>query len=370
MMAMWFAQQNRGRIPSVWNKSSGRFAIHKRTSRRRHSFNTRNQKPGQTVESYLSSLRNKRRTCDFGALQDDLIRDRLVCGISSDSVRKILLWECELTLAKAIKICQINKLNEQHTRTLAAAPRTSTMSVDAVHRDKRGYRPGHKQQKDQGVAGNIINCRNCGHEHPAKKELCLAYGKQCHHCKKLNHFRSHCRAAFKTKQHKSVHQIAHTISDSCSEDSESFDIDGLSLDSSEINALNENNRNIKEELNCCVTVNGKTLKLKVDTGAKCNVISLDTLKQVRNVYTIDNNRTVKLVAYGGTVINTEGTVLLECQLSNHRYYSLQFHVVKRNVQPLLGLPDCLEIKLMTLKDEVFHVDLKERQNSLYRWFND
>ena len=81
--------------------------------------------------------------CDFGALQDEVIRDRLVCGINSDSVRTMLLRECELTLAKAIKICQINELTEQHTRTLAAAPRTSTMSVDAVHRGKRGYRPGH-----------------------------------------------------------------------------------------------------------------------------------------------------------------------------------------------------------------------------------
>ena len=190
-------------------------------------------------------------------------------------------------------------------------------------------RPGHKQQKDQGASENIISCRNFGHEYPAKKELCLAYGKQCHHCNKLNHFRSHCRAAFKSKQHKSVHQVAQTNSDGCSEDSESFDIDGRSLvDSSEINALNENNRNIKEELNCCVTVNGKKLKLKIDTGAKCNVISLDTLKQVRNGEKVDNNRRVKLVAYGGTVIKTEGTVLLKCRMSNHRFYSPQFHVVK------------------------------------------
>ena len=190
-------------------------------------------------------------------------------------------------------------------------------------------RPGHKQQKDQGASENIISCRNCGHLHPGKKGLCLAYGKQCHHCNKLNHFRSHCRAAFKSKQHTSVHQVAQTNSGSCSEDFESFDIDGLSLvDSSEINALNENNRNIKEELNCCVTVNGKKLKLKVYTGAKCNVISLDTLKQVRNGEKVDNNRRVKLVAYGGTVIKAEGTVLLKCRMSNHRFYSPQFHVVK------------------------------------------
>ena len=73
-----------------------------------------------------------------------------------------------------------------------------------------------------------------------------------------------------------------------------------------------NNKNIKDKLNCCATVNRKTLKLKVDTDAKCNVNPLDVLKQVRNGEKMNSSGRVKLVAYGGTVINTEGTVLLKC----------------------------------------------------------
>lgn len=68
----------------------------------RHSFNTRNQKPGETIEAYVSTLRNKAKTCNFGALTDELIRDRLVCGIDNDSVRRVLLRESDLTLTKAI----------------------------------------------------------------------------------------------------------------------------------------------------------------------------------------------------------------------------------------------------------------------------
>lgn len=59
----------------------------------RHNFNKRQQKPGETIEAYVSTLRNMAKTCNFGALQDELIRDRLVCGISSDSVRRSLLKE-------------------------------------------------------------------------------------------------------------------------------------------------------------------------------------------------------------------------------------------------------------------------------------
>ena len=72
-----------------------------------------------------------------------------------------------------------------------------------------------------------------------------------------------------------------------------------------------NNKNIKDKLNCCATVNRKTLKPKVDTGAKCNVNPLDVLKQVRNGEKMNSSGRVKLVAYGGTVINCAAKVLIE-----------------------------------------------------------
>ena len=45
----------------------------------RHNFNTRCQKPGELIEAYVSTLKNQAKTCTFGALEDMLIRDRLVC---------------------------------------------------------------------------------------------------------------------------------------------------------------------------------------------------------------------------------------------------------------------------------------------------
>lgn len=64
-----------------------------------------------------------------------------------------------------------------------------------------------------------------------------------------------------------------------------------------------------------------------------------------------------------------GTVLIECQTNDQRFYNLQFHVVNGKVQPLLGLPDCLKMDLITLKDQVFQIDLAG-QNSSQKWFND
>lgn len=322
----------------------------------RHSFNTRNQNPGETIEAYVSTLRNKAKTCNFGALTDKLIRDRLVCGIGSDNVRRVLLRESDLSLVKAIKICQISELTEQHTKVLAA-PRSGPTSVDAVYtREKKAvvYRQ-QSQQKNTSGTKNIVNCKNCGGNHPAKRDQCKAIGQQCHRCKKFNHFKAQCRSASK-ENFKSVYQITDANTDSSEE---SFHIDGLCLGASKINAVNHYSAMNKQEIHCSLTVNGKPLELKIDTGAKCNVISIETYRAVNKEEKINETSKATLVAYGGTVIETKGTVMLQCLTSKRKSHLLEFHVVDKNVKSLLGLPDCLKMNLISLKEEVYAIDFNK-----------
>ena len=96
----------------------------------RQNFHTRNQKQGESIESFISDLRIKAKCCHFGDLTDELICDRIVCGVASDTLRKALLRNRELTLAKAISISRIHEMTEESSKTLA--PQTSAASVDAV----------------------------------------------------------------------------------------------------------------------------------------------------------------------------------------------------------------------------------------------
>ena len=57
---------------------------------------------GRTLDAFLLDLRNKVTTCEFGSLQDSLIKDRIVCGIDNKSVREYLLRDNDLTLDKAM----------------------------------------------------------------------------------------------------------------------------------------------------------------------------------------------------------------------------------------------------------------------------
>ena len=67
------------------------------------------QKSSKTA---LTELQLQANNCEFGALRDELIRDRLVVGIRSDSVRSRLLREAELTLHKAIDICRAAEVTD------------------------------------------------------------------------------------------------------------------------------------------------------------------------------------------------------------------------------------------------------------------
>ena len=48
----------------------------------RFVFNNCHQGPRETVDEYVTKLRSLSSTCEFGALTDDLVRDRLRLGDS------------------------------------------------------------------------------------------------------------------------------------------------------------------------------------------------------------------------------------------------------------------------------------------------
>ena len=68
---------------------------------------------GESVVQFVAELRHLSEYCDFDRMLDDMIRDRLVCGISDAKVQERLLVESQLTLTKAAKMAQSMELAEQ-----------------------------------------------------------------------------------------------------------------------------------------------------------------------------------------------------------------------------------------------------------------
>ena len=75
----------------------------------RFNFNMRVQQEGETVDAYVTALKALAKTCNFGQLQDDLLRDRIVIGIKDNATRKKLLNMPRLTLKKCIDMCRTHE---------------------------------------------------------------------------------------------------------------------------------------------------------------------------------------------------------------------------------------------------------------------
>jgi len=64
----------------------------------RYKFNTLVQGPEDSIETYVRKLRELAQNCSFGALKEELLRDRLVLGCKDSNTRAQHFREPDLTL--------------------------------------------------------------------------------------------------------------------------------------------------------------------------------------------------------------------------------------------------------------------------------
>ena len=75
----------------------------------RYHFNMRMQDKAEPIDQYITDLRLIAKNCSFGDLEDELIRDRIICGVNSNDVKQQLLKTKDLTLDKALTICRADE---------------------------------------------------------------------------------------------------------------------------------------------------------------------------------------------------------------------------------------------------------------------
>ena len=83
-----------------YNKLVALLTSHCVPKRQRFQFHSHTQKPGETVAAFIAELWQLLEFCELGNTLEDMLCDRLVCGIANSSTQKRLLAEPELTLKK------------------------------------------------------------------------------------------------------------------------------------------------------------------------------------------------------------------------------------------------------------------------------
>lgn len=67
---------------------------------------------------FVAELRKLSKYCNLGDTLDDMLRDRLVCGINNQHLQRRLLAEADLTFAKAFDLAQAVKAAEHNAKNL------------------------------------------------------------------------------------------------------------------------------------------------------------------------------------------------------------------------------------------------------------
>lgn len=136
----------------------------------RFTFNARRQHEGESVADFVAFLRQLAEHCEFGTALEDMLRDRIVCGILNARVQRRLLAEPKLTLNKAVEVAQTAELAEKGARLLQQQV-DSKPEVEEVQKVTKDTRQVYKP------------CYHCGRLHesstcPCKTWFCKACGKK------------------------------------------------------------------------------------------------------------------------------------------------------------------------------------------------
>ena len=207
------------------------------------------------MEAFITALHKLAETCEFGALREELIRDRIVVGIQDSKLSEKLQLDKDLTLDKAVTLVrQAEQVRQQQGLLRSTSATTSaTSEVNAVKANKSQDR--NRQQKlrkqNQGQP-----CKWCGRTPRHEREQCPARNATCRNCNKPGHFEKVCRS-----EKAAIRAVDATI-------------DTLFVDT-----LN-NNLSSSDTWQAELKVNDKLVKFRLDTGADATVLPLDTFNQL------------------------------------------------------------------------------------------
>ena len=98
-------------------------------------FHSRVRKAGELIATYVAELRALSEYCNFGATLDDMLRDRLVCGVNDQAIQKQLLrrpWSWRCLQKRLHRVCG-NSESSQRAVPLHVSRRRCIRRAPQVH---------------------------------------------------------------------------------------------------------------------------------------------------------------------------------------------------------------------------------------------
>lgn len=307
----------------------------------RYKLYIRSQETGESFDSYFADLRTLIKTCNYGAVEESILRDKIVFGIQNDAVKRRLLETRNLTLNQAIDMCRANETASNQLKVM------SSDDVNAVSHKPNRYRSRSKSNDSRSQYNRQDNdrnlCKYCGSKHEPRR--CPAFGKTCNICKKQNHFAAVCQSRSRHR----INELSTTEVSDQAMDAHIHSVRALDMQSDQHErVLSLHNADIKR-LYSHLDVSGKPVRFLLDGGSTVNLIPRSLaeslsfhLRPPEAVLEMFDNK--KLDTCGMTSVEVRHPITGQCRV-------LDFYVTNVNKQPLLGLQSCLLFDLLTVREE-------------------
>ena len=111
---------------------NGYFAPKRNVVAERYKFRSRAQQPEESIDAYLTALRELAKSCAFAALEEEMIRDQIVERSHSKSLKQRLLQQESPDLQKTMKLARSEESAAQETRLLSKGSRDDPIKIDKI----------------------------------------------------------------------------------------------------------------------------------------------------------------------------------------------------------------------------------------------
>lgn len=369
--------EDRDDISKIIVKFNEHFKTKPNTTMARFKFFTRNQEKGENIGEYVTALRLLSQYCEFEHLEDGLIKDRIVCGIYEVSLRDRLLRTDELTLDKAVKICEANEISSEDNKQIEVTKvstngdvRSSSVAVDAVFSASalrgsgegqrgRASATGSYQQSQLRRRTNHVNnaaeiCYNCGYPRCDNDARCPARFAKCYVCNKMGHFRKMCSMKSKLRGNsKKVYELY--------EDDDDERLYFISTLEQVYTIHSKDFRHSKWCESLFFARNNMQICFKLDTGSDFNVLSMKSFINLGCDAQEIEPKQIRAQSFCGNFLSIAGTCILKW-IFKGKTFNIKFVIANFNCQNVLGKYTCEEIgvvkRVMSLSmndyDDLFH----------------
>lgn len=335
-------------------KYQERFDPTKNVNFERHIFFDTYQKE-KTFDNFISELKIKSKSCDFGSLKSSLILTQLIRGHKDPQMRERLLAREKLKLEEAEATCRAAERASSQAVACGSGgggaqrheipPATEEVAylTGGGARGRRGWNGGGRRARGRsaGASGEMRRgkvCANCSVWH-SEGNGCPAYNAKCYKCNRVGHFAKCCKSKFVRE----VLEYSEGDAETDNEDEGEFYVDNISL-----NATDGDSKDAWYE---CVSVNNALMNFKLDSGADTSVMSIKSFLRAGfdvNIL-IKTNITLKEISKNKLPVVGYFMPILKYKSAITKQKIFVLDVECNN---LLGLKACTELKLIARINEI------------------